>query len=339
MAVPTPYYVDPSLNANSGTGTSGDPFGDLQYALNTVTRDATNGDIFHIKAGTAEVLAASLSFTTYGAPTWDIPVAFQGYTSTAGDGGIGVIDGNGSYAAFSNNLSGFVIKNIKFQNSGSTYLVDFYSGVGRGLFSDCVFDATGITQTAVRATCTVFLRCSFINFSATAVQSFGNSRFYFNTFKTSVLTSGAYLLYCGERDVVFGNMIWLDDGSSGLAIVCGSNIDIINNTIFCIGSGISSHGIATGDSKSIIIFNNYVEGLSGSGSDGMNFNAASSILITGHNKAYNCATSFTKDAIERVDLGGDATLSASGLVDGAGGDFTPTADLEDSGYPVSFPAF
>ena len=63
MAI-TNYYVDPSINANSGTGTIGDPFGDLQYALDTVTRDSTNGDQFNIKAGTAEVLTGTLDFST-----------------------------------------------------------------------------------------------------------------------------------------------------------------------------------------------------------------------------------------------------------------------------------
>lgn len=83
MAI-TEYYIDPAIDANSGTGTIGDPFGDLQYALDTVTRDGTNGDRFNVKAGTAEVLTAALSLATYGTPTEAAPLVIQGYTSAAG---------------------------------------------------------------------------------------------------------------------------------------------------------------------------------------------------------------------------------------------------------------
>ena len=58
MAI-TEVYVDPAINGNSGTGTLVDPYGDLQYALDTKARDSTNGDRFNIKAGTAEVLAVT----------------------------------------------------------------------------------------------------------------------------------------------------------------------------------------------------------------------------------------------------------------------------------------
>ena len=94
MAI-TNYYVDPAINANSGTGTLGDPFGDLQYALNTITRNATDGDRINIKAGTAEVMAAAISLTTYGTPAQAAPLIFQGYTSAQGDGGIGEINNGG----------------------------------------------------------------------------------------------------------------------------------------------------------------------------------------------------------------------------------------------------
>ena len=36
-------YVDPSIAADSGTGTIGDPFGDLEYAIEQSTFDTTNG--------------------------------------------------------------------------------------------------------------------------------------------------------------------------------------------------------------------------------------------------------------------------------------------------------
>ncbi len=114
----TQTYVDPSINANSGTGTVGDPYGDLQYALDTMTRDSTDGDQINIKAGTAEVLTGSLDFTTYGTPSSTAALSFSGYTSSENDGGIGSIDGDGSYKIASlPNYS--MMKDLELFNSGS----------------------------------------------------------------------------------------------------------------------------------------------------------------------------------------------------------------------------
>ena len=89
---PTVYYVDPAIDADSGAGTVGDPYGDLQHCLDTITRDTGQGDRICVKAGTDEVLAASLTLATYGSPSPYVPLIIQGYTSAAQDGGIGVID-------------------------------------------------------------------------------------------------------------------------------------------------------------------------------------------------------------------------------------------------------
>ena len=64
MAALTQYYVDPAINANSGTGTIGDPYGDLQYALNTLTRDPTDGDQINVKATTLVELRGILDSLT-----------------------------------------------------------------------------------------------------------------------------------------------------------------------------------------------------------------------------------------------------------------------------------
>jgi hypothetical protein len=98
----TQYYVDPSIAADSGTGTIGDPYGDLQYALNNITRDAVNGDQVNVKAGTAEVLTAALTLASYGTPSLAVPLIIRGYASAANDGdfeaktGMGEVDCNGA---------------------------------------------------------------------------------------------------------------------------------------------------------------------------------------------------------------------------------------------------
>lgn len=74
----TEVYVDPSIAGDSGAGTVGDPYGDLEYALEQVTRDATNGDRFNIKAGTDEILEFALDvIVDYGTPTRIAPLFFS----------------------------------------------------------------------------------------------------------------------------------------------------------------------------------------------------------------------------------------------------------------------
>ena len=53
----TEIYVDPSIAADSGTGTIGDPFGDLEYAIEQTTFDTTNGTRLNVKAGTDDFLS------------------------------------------------------------------------------------------------------------------------------------------------------------------------------------------------------------------------------------------------------------------------------------------
>ena len=142
MAI-TNYFVDPSINANSGTGTIGDPFGDLQYALDTVTRDSTNGDQFNIKAGTAEVLTGTLDFSTYGTPANTAPLLFAGYTSAADDGGIGIIDGDGLYKIAT--LPSYThARDMELRNVGSNQMISGH--VQRTSLLNCILHGcTGST--------------------------------------------------------------------------------------------------------------------------------------------------------------------------------------------------
>ena len=120
------YYVDPSIDSDSGAGTIGDPYGDLQYALDSITRDTTNGDQINIKAGTAEILTATLDVSTYGTPTFAAGLAFVGYTSAENDGGVGEIDGDGIYGIWINSTAeGVVFKDLTLGNCGSADVINF----------------------------------------------------------------------------------------------------------------------------------------------------------------------------------------------------------------------
>lgn len=135
----TETYVDPSIAGNSGSGTIGDPYGDLQYALDTMTRDGTNGDRVNVKAGTAEVLASALTLATYGSPTPTAPLVIQGYTIAAGDGGIGAIDGNGSVSVYATNTNYLVLVDMDLGNCGANTV---YSNTALSWLVGCVVHGT-----------------------------------------------------------------------------------------------------------------------------------------------------------------------------------------------------
>jgi hypothetical protein len=127
MATPTQYYVDPGGgNDTTGDGSIGTPWATVQHALDNITQDTTNGDQINIKAGTADTLSASLSLATYGSPSKVL--IFRGYTSAANDGGIGEIDGNGSYSIISTTAFYVVFCDMELHNSGSAAVLSLGSG-------------------------------------------------------------------------------------------------------------------------------------------------------------------------------------------------------------------
>ncbi len=151
MAAPTTYFVDPSINADSGAGTVGDPYGDTKYAVDQNTFDTTNGNKLAIKSGTDEVLTESLNttFTTNSwSPTANAPIIIEGYSTAEGDGGIGGISGNGSIAIINSTALDFIfLKDLHMHNTGSANVctigencvvdnVEFDNSTGDGLTID-----------------------------------------------------------------------------------------------------------------------------------------------------------------------------------------------------------
>jgi hypothetical protein len=341
MAAPTAYYVDPSINANSGSGTSGSPYGDLQYALNTITRDSTNGDIIHIKAGTSEILTAGLALTTYGTPTAAAPLIFRGYTSTAADGGIGTIDGAGSFGVFASTvLVGIHARDMRFTNSGAT---DLMRTNGDSYFENCRFDNT--TASPVRFGGAVLLhRCRCDNYG-TAARFSGSSDVFACVFDPTSRTPTAAVQFDSGMVAFVGNRIRVTGASNGISYVT-NNQTIRNNAIAWVsgsgtgtGAGILPGGVSL---RGIAVVNNYVEGFAGTGGTGIKDSNATTRPVYsafGFNKVYNCTTAFDVTGDKRADLGSDATLGASALTSASGGDFTPSSAIDDEGYPASYSTF
>lgn len=264
MAAPTEYYIDPAIAADSGTGAIGDPYGDVQFALNSVTRDATNGDRFNIKAGTDEILAAALTLATYGTPTGTAPLIFQGYTSAAGDVGQGGISGNGSLAVYSAAGLDITWKDLHLHNCGAATILtlgSFCQVIG------CELDNTsGSGIVASAADILDVIACDFQNIGGVGVNALGAnvSHCYFkngtNDFTTAITITG------GNRSKYIGFNIFSLDGTSagisstGRATGTGYNVTIEHNSVYTTGSGTGINHTTDLGALDVLILNNLVEG-------------------------------------------------------------------------------
>ncbi len=249
MAI-TQHYVDPSINANSGTGTIGDPYGDLQYALDTVTRDSTNGDQFNIKSGTAEVLTATLSLTSYGTPASNAHLIFSGYTSAANDGGIGIIDGDGSYPALS--MPRYVdVKDLELRNSGANTIAGGNNKDYNTMTNCIIHENSGATYGVVGWNLS---GCHFYEIGATtavaACHAYGCGIFQgtTNTFSRAI---GA------DRAKTIRNVIYVTDNARGYFAHNGLFQDVSGNSfIMNGGDAIYMSGSGYGN----VIRDNLIEG-------------------------------------------------------------------------------
>lgn len=285
MAAPTEIYVDPAIAGNSGTGTIGDPYGDLQYALNTATRDATNGNRINIKTGTSEILAATISLATYGNPTEDAPLIFQGYTSAAGDGGQGVIDGNNGGFTLVPDKNYLYFVDIRLTNSGAAKIL---TPIAHMRFMRCEIDTGGAASFMVD--CGIFSGVCFEN-----CYIHGGTSSLIGISGGHVINcyfSGAFLraidMVGNGNNVAIRNIISVTGASIGIYSRERSQI-IRNNSIFG-ASGTGSGIELTADSDGVIIENNIVEGFSGSGGCGIKVASGAHVGIYGYNAYYNNTT-------------------------------------------------
>ena len=288
MVALTNYFVDPAGGTDdvaAGRGASaGDPWASTQWALDHITSGA-GGDQINVKAGTADVLTAALSKTTYGVPTAAKPLVFRGYTAAANDGGRGVITGVANSVA-------------TIDDSGWSYLssydMDWYAGnVGTygwraGVVSYCE-NSTFTTTTAGHACANGSAYCSFYNCAfyggtlrALYLQSFGT---WADNCYIENLGVGDYALLFGGR-IRLTNSIVNVSGTTGGVWLNGDGMAIQNCSI--ISASGSGKGINAPTNGSHAMINNLVEGFtSGTGIVGTKLKRLS------HNSVYNCGTAYT----------------------------------------------
>jgi len=341
---PSDYYVDPSIAGNSGAGTTGDPYGDLQHALDTITRNATDGDRINVKAGTAEILTAALSLTTYGTPAFTAPLIFQGYTTAQGDGGVGAIDCQ-TFTALTNAGTGihwFDMEVYDGPAAGDLITVAQYSCVARCYVHDTT--GNGINVTASNS----MVIGNRLEDIGDATHSMIN-----NTGAYTKISSN-YLLHGGTRNCEHGiassglgvniskNIISIDAGSNGISVETYNNYVEANTILSSAGTGTGILYSGSFNTIGLFLVNNYVEGFSGG--KGISCTLASNGGgVVGRNALYdNNTTQYTQDNEHILDLGDNEVLTATGIAK-SGADtyanrfiyYAPVdiTNMQDGGYP------
>jgi hypothetical protein len=293
MAI-TDYYVDPL----GGSDTTGDGLSDatawqtIQHALNSVTRNPTDGDKFNIKAGAADVLTGTLDFTDYGTPSVGASVFFQGYTSSQGDGGIGEIDGNGNNISTNSNvnyvdlelhngaatgeliaISGACIVNCEVHDANNGIRMQNYSSAESVNIYDC--DTYGLYMTGFSHARNCYIR------SRSTDSRGAMTTCIYNDGRPGSTTN--CILSCDSTTNGIHNV---DDG----CIISNCSILSAGGT----GYGILFQDGAIGSSA----WNNLIEGFSGTGGDGISWQDASpneAKGIVANNTIYDCASPLTND--------------------------------------------
>jgi hypothetical protein len=324
----TEVYVDPSIAASSGTGTIGDPYGDLQYGLDTQVRDAVNGDRFNIKAGTDEILTATLSLATYGTPTGDAPLILQGYSAAQGDGGIGGIDGNGSFSVFDNSALDYILLvDLHCHNVG---LLNPVIRLDNGIhIINCEIDNG---DTGIFIDRGSVINCHIHNCDNIGVRGRGA------TITNCTLENGVNdfieAIVAELNSHVNGNVVSIDGSSNGISVI-GEDAIITNNSIYSssgTGSGITLSSLAEG----IIILSNICEGFSGVGGIGIEIASGATVPLYGFNAFFNNTTNLSNSGVIFVDNSADdQSLGSSPFTDAASGDFTVSTAVRALAYPTA----
>lgn len=336
MGAYSEYYVDPSLGSDTGDGSVGTPWGRasgsvVQYALDTITRDATNGDRINVLTGTADVLSAILSSATYG--TWSTgsaPLVIQGYTSAAGDGGRGEIDGNGgAHAIWDSSNDGIQFIDMKLGNIGAApHLIGFDN---YGVLIRCELHTTGSLTGAVVDSDSngIFIGNWIHGCTAPRYLEFNAATCDYNFIDAGTDDPAPAIRAKMVTGSVCGNIVKLNHVSAGgIEHFVGSPVAYhrINNNIVYNAAAGTGTGIRYGAGDVFDISNNIVEGFSGVGGIGIDLNSLD-LFTCVNNSIYNCTTAINGTARSLHE--GNETLGSSPFAS------TTTFQLNDVGSLIS----
>lgn len=338
-------YVDPSIAADSGAGTIGDPFGDLEYAIKQTTFDTTNGTQVNIKSSATETLVANLvtsltdtSVSVAWVPSAIAPLVFRGYTSAANDGGKFTVSGGGSVAVFSGSSRSYTsFIDGRATNCGANIILslDNHCAVINMEVDTC----SGTSGIDCDTGCLIE-RCYVHDCSGSyGIAAIGGAS---HVRHCVVETDGAlYGIGLGSGASVVGNIVVTTSiGDNGIGFSNGDGGIVENNSIYSSVANTAAGIIVVAVRQSAYILNNLIEGFSGTGGIGVYGSGTSAITVMGGNSFYNCETDSSYPNEISFDYGDNEALTASPFTSASTGDFSPvdTGNVKEGSLPQTFNA-
>jgi hypothetical protein len=309
------------------------PWATVQHALDFTTRDAANGDRFNVKAGTDDVLAAALDFTTYGTPTAAAPWILQGYTNAAGDGGIGGIDGGaGNFSIVGGDTLDFLyFVDMHLHNTGTADVISLDNDC---TFNNCEIDNTTGIGLDLDSRSSVF-GCHIHNCGSTGVTLLGGTVAYC-TFENGARDFTTAINLSFSSCLALFNVVSVDGASDGIVSNGDFNVIAFNSVYSNAGTG---EGIRlTAGTQGGYVFSNIIEGFIGAGGNGIELSAGCDLILYGYNAFYNNTANLTdnSDFILADFTANDINpLGASAFNNAAADDFTVNTSVKALAYPTA----
>ena len=348
-------YVDPTLTDGTGTGVIGDPFGDIEYAIVQTTFDTTNGTRINVKAGTPtsgltaplETSMADTSVSVAWSVTAPALIVIQGYTATAGDGGVGTISGGGSvtiWSSTSTNYNAITFIDMHLTNTGAAPIITTTPTASS--FIRCELDTSSATSPFLTGVYTVMIGCYAHTLTGTYGITIGAGFAGWNHINATSAGFGNAFRVSGQAPTVLCHNIVIQNTTNAPGIgVRGATI-AFNNSVYHPNAGTAS-GIAVTqpDPTQSLVFNNLIQGWSGTNGEAIDIHAASASLGVFSNSEYDCfatlVTNSGRGAIMTdwagVANSGNEALGATPFA-AAGTDFSPvnTGNVKEGSNPSDF---
>lgn len=296
MAAPTDVYVDSDIGTDTGAGTSGDPYGNIQYAIDQTTRACQ-----FLGTGT-ETLSATLDFTTHGSPGFGTPCIFKA------NGADWILDGGSGNFSIVNGAEAVAFCGLELRNTGTANILDL--GNYCHVDSCILHGSTANAIDAVTGRGPSIFGNHIYDIAVYGIQVGLSAKVYFNYLKNGPTNSFTEAIRC-DAGATVGNIISIDGTSKGILLLSSIEHGLIaDNSIRQAGTGaaIELNGSIIGTQ----VINNVVKFLGASGTAFDLSPTSRYQAFVGYNACYvpNGATAYSIQDEFYVNAGDNETLGS-----------------------------
>tara|TARA_R110000772_G_scaffold267971_1_gene393532 strand:- start:6760 stop:7755 length:996 start_codon:yes stop_codon:yes gene_type:complete len=312
MAI-TEHYVDLTIGTPTGTGTSGNPYGTIEFALATAVQGG-NGDRFNCFGSV--VLSAAI--TSLGrTPTTSRPCCFQGISTTPGDGGRGDFSGGGAVGFMNTSASNIYLIDLDIHSGG---VASNLAQIGqRSAVLNCsLYDHQGTTglNTGTR---TLVKNCFVTDIAGYGI-SIQSGSVHMCRLEDGLVSQFTIALRCESAQAVVVSSNELIMRGSGTAISLAGMCSARQNSIYAHGT--TGRGIGGTTSGVFEASNNVVEGFSGVGGSGIVGSSSKSSPYWEGNAVFDCTTPYSFASSHLKGMTDNEILTSSAFRDAPNGDLS-----------------